>query len=171
MLIQRFFLPIVFIFFTLLATAQEFSVPTGYKMEVAADYANYEKDIIAAANWLRSVPLNEQSAKRKEVSAFVLVWINGSPTVNVEINPTIMDFEEKNSGMLMIYMSACARFVLENNYSKDMRAKHRSAMRDMITVYKSGKGIKKDKKMDKLVKADENGELDAWLEEHLKIGK
>jgi hypothetical protein len=67
-------------------------------------------------------------------------------------------------------MSACARYVLENNYTKDMRAKHRAAIRDLITVYKAGKGISRDKKMEKLIKAEEAGELDVWLEENLKIG-
>lgn len=164
---------IPFIAFFLVAfsvKAQDFTVPADYKLEVAADYARYEKDIIAAANWLRAVPLNEQETKRREVSAFVLLWINGSPTVNVEINPTVMDFEKKNAGMLMVYMSACARYVLENNYSKDMRAKHRAAIRDLITVYKAGKSISKDKKMEKLIKAEEAGDLDAWLEENLKVG-
>ena len=86
---------IPFIAFFLVAfsvKAQDFTVPADYKLEVAADYARYEKDIIAAANWLRAVPLNEQETKRREVSAFVLLWINCSPTVNVEINATVMDF-------------------------------------------------------------------------------
>jgi hypothetical protein len=38
------------------------------------------------------------------------------------------------------------RYVLENNYSTDMRAKHEAALKGMIEVYKSGKGIRKIKK-------------------------
>ena len=97
--------------------------------------------------------------------------MNGSPTVNVEINPTIIAFEEKNPGMLPLYMAGSARYVLENNYSKDMRAKHKAALKGMIEVYKSGKGIKKDKKMEKLVKSDEGDKLDEWLAENLKINQ
>ena len=149
--------------------SQDFSVPKDYTLKVAEDYVKYEKDIIAAANWLKSVPLNEQEEKRKEVSAFVLNWVNGSPTVNVELNENIFDFEKKNPGMMIIYMASSAKFVLENNYSKDMRAKHKAALKDMIAVYKTGAGIKKDKKMEKLIKNDEAGELDNWLAENLKI--
>ena len=126
--------------------------------------------MIAAANWLVAVPLNEQTSKRKEVNAFILKWVNGSPTVNVEINPTIMDFENKNTGMLVIYMAQSAKYVLENNYSKDMRAKHKAALAAMISVYKSGKGIKKDKQMEKLIKTDEEGKLDAWMDKNMKFG-
>lgn len=149
--------------------AQDFVIPANYKLETKEDYTVYEKDIIAAANWLQATPFTQEIEKRKMVSAFVLKWVNGSPTVNVELNETIFNFEKKNEGMLILFMAASSRYVLENNYSKDMRAKHRSALKALIEVYKSGKGISKDKKMDKLVKADEEGKLDQWLEENLKI--
>lgn len=161
---------IAFLFFTGSAYCQNFEVPQNYQFKEAADYAKYEKDIIAAAKWLVETPLNEQSEKRREVSAFVVGWINGSPTVNVELNPTIFDFDKKNSGMMVIYMASCARYVLENNYSKDMRAKQKAALHDMISVYKSGKGIKKDRKMEKLMKSEQQGQLDEWLAENLKVG-
>src|SRR5687767_12459879 len=86
---------------------QNFEVPENYYFNSKEDYARYEKDIVAAAKWLHVTPFNEQKEKRKEVSAFVVKWINGSPTVNVEINPTIMDFEEKKPGMLDLYMAGC----------------------------------------------------------------
>jgi hypothetical protein len=149
--------------------SQNFEVPTNYQLKAAADYTQYEKDVIAAAKWLKDTPLNEQSDKRREVAAFVISWISGSPTVNVEINPIIMDFNKKNEGMLLMYMAFSARYVLENNYSKDMRAKHKAALKDMISVYKLNQGIKKDKKMEKLIKSDEGGTLDDWLSENLKV--
>jgi hypothetical protein len=71
--------------------------------------------------------------------------------------------------MLVIYMASSAKYVLENNYSTDMRAKHKAALQDMITVYKSGNGIQKDKKMDKLIKSFEESKIDEWLNENLKI--
>jgi hypothetical protein len=151
--------------------SQNFEVPDNYKFKKAEDYAKYEKDIIEAARWLKETPFNEQIAKRKEVSAFVVTWINGSPTVNVEINANILDFDKKNAGMLVLFMASCAKYVLENDYSKDMRAKHKAALHDMIDVYKTGIGIKKDKKMDKLIKSDEDGKLDEWVEENLKINQ
>jgi hypothetical protein len=150
--------------------SQEFEVPAAYHFDTKEDYAPYEKDIIAAAKWLHAIPLKEQEEKRKKVSTFVVRWINGSPTVNVELNPTILNMDKKNPGMMVLFMAGCARYVLENNYSKDMRAKHKAALHDMMTVYKAGIGIKKDKTMEKLIKSNEEGKLDEWLEEHLKVG-
>lgn len=149
--------------------SQAFEVPVSYELKVAADYARYEKDIIAASKWLKKIPLDEQAEKRRLVSKFVLEWVMGSPTVNVDLTNVISDFEKKNKGMMVIYMASSAQYVLENNYSKDMRAKHRAAFRDMMAVYKSGTGISKDKKMEKLIKADEDGKLDEWLDENFKI--
>ena len=149
---------------------QEFKVPENYSFKVAADYTKYEKDIIAAAKWLMETPFDQQTEKRKEVSKFVILWVNGSPTVRVEINPTILKFNEKNEGMLVLWMACCAKYVLENNYSTDMRAKHKAALKDLISVYEAGKGIKKDKEMEKLIKSDKAGKLDKWLDKNLKVG-
>lgn len=146
-----------------------FQVPSNYELKVAADYAKYEKDIIEAAKWLVETPLDMEPNLRTQVSQFVFEWVSGSPTVNVELNENIFDFDKKNPGMLIIYMASSARYVLENNYSKDMRAKHRAALLDMIMVYKSGTGVTRDKKMDKLVKSEEDGELDKWMETNLKV--
>ena len=167
----NFFLLASFMLVSTFVPGQHFEVPVNYQFNTKDDYSGYEKKIIEATNWLHATPFNEQKEKRQEVSAFVVKWINGSPTVNVEINPTIMDFEEKNPGMLTLYMAGSAKYVLENNYSKDMRAKHKAALKGMIAVYKSGKGIKKDKKMEKLIKSDEEGKLDEWLSENLKINQ
>jgi hypothetical protein len=151
--------------------SQSFEVPKDYVFKTAPDYVTYEKDIIAATNWLIATPLKEQSDKRKEVSAFVVQWVNGSPTVSVELNATILDFEKKNTGMMVLFMAASAKYVLENNYSKDIRAKQKAALRSMMGVYKAGLGIKKDKKMEKLIKSDAEGKIEEWLDEYLKIGE
>jgi len=149
--------------------SQTFEVPDGYTLNTKDDYAKYEKDIIAASKWLIATPLNEQQEKRKEVSKFLVTWVLGSPTVNCELNDNIINFDKKNPGMMALFMAGCARYVLENNYSKDMRAKHRAALGWMIEVYKSDKGIKKDKKMEKLVEANDAGKIDEWLAENLKV--
>lgn len=159
----------IFLLFIFSGFAQQFEMPDDFTLEVNEDYTKYEQKIIEASKWLQAVPLNEQKETRQRISYLVMKWVNGSPTVNVEITPVIIDFEEKNKGMLVLYMAACSQYVLENNYSKDLRAKHKAAFKVMMTVYQSGKGIKKDKKMEKLIKADAEGKLDEWLDENMKM--
>ena len=151
------------------AFSQEQTVPTKYELNTKEDYAKYETEIVMAAKWLVNTPLNEQQEKRKEVSAFVVKWVMGSPTVNVELTPIIADFEKKNPGMMTIWLASSAKYVIENNHSTDVRAKQKAALHDMIKVYQSGQGIKKDKKMDEVTKADKNGNLDKWIEENIKM--
>ena len=167
MIKKHVFAAILFMLISFGACAQNFEVPADYSFKVKEDYTRYEKEVIAATDWRQATPLNEQQDKRKNVSAFHMEWINGSPTVNVEINPAIMDFEKKNAGMLILYMAGSAKYVLTNNYSKDMRAKQKFALQILMDVYKKDGSIKKDKKMDKLIKQTEEGKLDEWLEENL----
>jgi hypothetical protein len=154
---------------SLFSFAQDFEMPPDFSVEEKEDYAQYEQKIIEASKWLQAVPFNEQRTKREQVNYFVTKWVNGSPTVTVELMPIIMDFNSKNKGMLVLYMAACSQYVLENNYSTDVRAKHKAALKAMINVYKRGKGIKKDKKMDKLLKAEADGTMDEWLEQNMKM--
>ena len=149
--------------------SQEYAGPPKYEFNTKEDYAKYETEIVLAANWLVNTPLNEKQDKRKEVSAFVVKWVMGSPTVNVELTPIITDFEKKNEGMMAIWLASSAKYVIENNHSTDVRAKQKAALHDMIKVYQSGKGIKKDKKVEEMIKADKNGNLDKWLEENMKM--
>jgi hypothetical protein len=156
--------------FSSILMSQDFIAPTNYSLVAKEDYSPYEKDIIAAAYWLEKQPFNKETDKYKETAKFIIQWISGSPTVNVELNETIIDLDKKNSGMMLLYMAASARYILENNYSKDMRAKHKAALTAMLTAYKEGNGVKKDKKMEKLSKASEENKLDVWLDENLKVG-
>ncbi|MBX9785169.1 MAG: hypothetical protein K2X48_17920 [Chitinophagaceae bacterium] len=162
---------LLFVFHAFLSFSQTFEMPDDFTVVEKEDYAKYETTIIEASKWLHAVPLNEQTQKRKQVSYLVVKWVNGSPTVNVELYPVIADFDSKNPGMMVLYMAGSAQYVLENNYSKDIRAKHKAALKGMIEVYKSGKGIKKDKKMEALIKADEEGRLDEWLDKNMGLPK
>jgi hypothetical protein len=147
----------------------DFEVPTDPVLVKTEDYAPYEKDIITAAKWLEAVPIDKQLPKRKDASAFVVKWILGSPTVTVTLYSTVSDFDKKNKGFLVLYMAAAARYVLENNYSKDEKETTRQGLKALIRVYKKeGSGVSKDKKMEKLVKADDEGKLDEWMKDNLK---
>jgi hypothetical protein len=84
-----------FIFYTGMVVCQDVEVPADYTLLVGEGYARYEKDIIAAARWLVSTAPDEQEAKHREVPAFVVGWVNGSSTVNGEINALVAGFDKK----------------------------------------------------------------------------
>ncbi|MFL5786425.1 MAG: hypothetical protein ACJ748_00100 [Flavisolibacter sp.] len=153
------------------ALAQEFEVPVGYEFKSKQDYIKYRKEIIEASKWLQSTPLDINSKKRKEISIFVASYVNGNPFFNVDVSQTIIEIEKKNPGMLMLYLAGNARFVLENNYSQDKISMEKAALKGMIDMYVKGIGIQKDKNMERLVRADDKGKMDQWIDENIKIEK
>ncbi len=154
------------------AIAQDFEPPEEYQLVKKEDYATYEKDIVAAAKWLLETPVKTDRYKRKLVSKFVFDWVNGSPTVFCGIPDIIFDFEKKNDGFLILYMSAVARYVLENNYSTEVKPKYLFAINSVIDFYTSNeKHLKKDKKMTRLLEAKAEGTLAQWMDENMKMDK
>ncbi|MBL0358661.1 MAG: hypothetical protein IPP72_18150 [Chitinophagaceae bacterium] len=149
--------------------SQTFEVPEGYSFKNKDDYAQYEKDVVAASKWLFATSLDEQEVKRKLVAKFVAEWLLGCPTVQAEMSQAIMDFEKKNPGMIVLYFAGCTLYVLEHDHSRDTRAKHRFALQAMMDFYKGDKGIRRDKKMKDLIKENENGRLDEWIQKNIPL--
>lgn len=162
----RYFALVCFLAFGSAAHAQEFDVPK-YKMETAEDYSKYEQDVVACVNWLEATPMTEQELKRKEANAFLVKWISGSPTVTIELNVAMVKFMDKNPALLSMFMGGWARYVIE--HKDDNKVKGTLAgLRSVIKVYNMGRGVKKDKEIEKLHKLDQKGELENWIRKNLK---
>ena len=151
------------------AVAQSFTVPKDYKLKKKSDYAKYEQDFIGAVNWLEQVPVGEQTHKRSKVDRFVIEWISGSPDISVVIKENIVVFTDKNPNLLVNFLGGWGKYALEHPEDKDDEVKCNVAgIRSAIKVYQLGGEIKKDKKMEKLIKLDKNGKLEEWVREQLK---
>lgn len=146
----------------------KFNVPENYELNVKEDYVRYEADIIAAAKWLEEIDLDKDEAKRKEVSAFVMKWIIGSPSVSVELNEKIMKLYGKNASILINYMAAYSAYWLQNKSSATKPAAIKAGLTSMMKVYKKDIEIKKNKDMDKLIKLTEENKLDDYIVENYK---
>lgn len=165
----EFLIMILFVISIHQVKSQNFEVPKDYVLVVADDYAKYEKDIIACANWMENSPLDKDIVKRTDVNTFFMKWLTGSPTVTVSINADlVIQYTEKNPDLLMIFMAGWTRYSLENNYSQDQLKGYYEGYKSIINVYKKGIGIKKDKNLEKLIKMFDNGELENWIKENVK---
>ncbi len=98
--------------------------------------------------------------------ALLLAWLTNSPTVTIELQSYVMDLTKKNSQLLMFFMTGWTKYCLENNYSKDQFQGNLAGVKSIINIYKKG-GLKKDKRVQKLVDLDEKGELEDWLKTQL----
>ncbi len=151
-----------------ISIAQDFEVPAAYNFQNKEACAGYEKDIIAASKWLFATAAGDQEDKRKQVAKFVAEWILNSPVVNAEMSQAIMDFETVNPGMMVLYFAGCSLYVLENNYSTNIREKHRFALKAMMDYYKNN-SLNRDKKMRALIKEAKEGRLNEWMEINIPI--
>ncbi len=151
--------------------AQEFEIPQNVALEKKEDYIKYEKDIIAATGWLEATPLGKDDDKRKLVSAFVLQWITGSPTVSIEINTAVTKIADKNPEMLIMLMAAYTRYALQNNYETDKLKCFTAAMKSVINLYNAGGDVKKNKTIEKAISADKEDKLEGWADENIVHAK
>jgi hypothetical protein len=149
--------------------AQSFEVPE-FDTQSPDDYARYEKDIIACANWLEETPLDQEPVKRRAANAFLIKWLSGTKDVTVSINSEITRYSDKNPQLLVLFMTGWCRYALQNDHSKDQLRGCYEGIKSMIVVYKKGVGVKKDRLMENLVKVFDHGDLEKWIKENIKFG-
>lgn len=146
----------------------KFNVPANYELVVKEDYAKYEADIITASKWLEETDLDQDEDKRKEVNAFVMKWIIGSPTVSIGLSEKITNLYGKNSQLLVNYMAAYSAYWLQNKGTAVKSAAIKAGLVSMMKVYKKDIKIKKSKEMEKLIKLADENKIDDYINENLQ---
>lgn len=144
--------------------AQDFEVPAELP-STKEDFVKTEKDIINAAKWLETTAIGSQMDKRKKVNAYVIAWIINSPTVTVNLRASIIKLFDKNEQLNAVYLGAYARYVLENNYSKDELKANTAAIKAVINCYNLGGDVKKNKLLTQVIEKDKEGKLEEWVTE------
>lgn len=145
--------------FSLAIFAQDFSVPTNYKLEAPADFKTYEPDMLNGLDWLITTPITTELDKRKNVNTFVLAWMMGSPDVTIEVTQEVVTFLECDQ-CLMIFMGGWAKYAVQNNYSNDKVMGNFSGVESVIQFYKNNQGkMPKNTGIEKYMKLQEKGKL------------
>ena len=154
----------VAVLFATQSFAQTFEVPAGYKFETKDDYTKYEQDVIGGINWLSSTPINQEQAKRKDVNAFLMKWMSGSPTVSIEVSQKIVTFTDCPQ-CLMAFLGGWTKYSLETGDNKNKVKGNLAGVEGVIQFYKLNKAtLGKNKAIEKYIKLQEKGRL----EEHIK---
>ncbi|WP_435413146.1 hypothetical protein [Psychroserpens mesophilus] len=156
-------------FFSIVSiSAQEFVVPENYSLVAAEDYEPYKQDVLNAIQWLETTPLNEQHDKRKEVSAFFMKWVTGSPTVSISLMPYVLDLSEKNAELLSIFLGGWTKASIEQNYKITDTQGNIAGIKSILNFYSKNRkaGIIKNKVIEKLLKQKTDKNLEKWLEKN-----
>jgi len=135
------------------------------------EFTASEPRVIKTVNFLETTPIDKQGDAWRKQASLLVAWLTNSPEVTIEMNEKTVTFGKKNPELLMIFMGGWTRYTLDNGYSKDKIQGNLSGIRSVIKVYKLGNGLKKDKEIDKLIKLDDSGGLEAWVAEQLSQKK
>lgn len=144
-------------------SAQNFEPP---EYKTTEDYAAHEADVLTAIDWLQENTIDHLD--RQKANAYVLLWIEGSPKVTVELEAFVMPLTDNNPDLMMLYIGAWVKYALEAGEDYAVEEARLQALQAIITYYQAEKGTRKDSDLDKAVKMAERDKLDKWLEQQLK---
>ncbi len=157
-----------FVCLSFIANAQNFVVPENVSFKEKADYATFESSIIEASKWLEATRIGQEADKRTTVNAFVLQWIEGSPTVTIELGKLALSVSENNPDLLVVLIAGYARYVLENSYSKDQAKAYTAAIKSVVNCYQLGGDLKRNKLIEKVIEKDKEQKLEEWVTAQVK---
>ena len=147
--------------------AQEIVIPKDIKLETPEDYKVTEKLVLEGIEWVQNTPLSANSAKRRDVNAFLVKWMSGSPTVSIELFAEITPM--KCTECLIAFMGGWTKYSLENNYSEDGVKGALAGVERAIAFYEKNKSmVEKDSGLEKLIKRKNKGELESYVQSIMK---
>ena len=142
--------------------AQSYQLPD-YEFKSAEDYTTYANDFVAALEWFETTKHKDSFPLRQEVSAFLLKWLEGTPTVTLELKAEVVTFMDAPE-LFLLYMAGWGRYAIQNN-SKDKAAGSLAGVETAMNYYIQNKAdFGKNKEMDKYVKMHEKGKLKKFME-------
>jgi hypothetical protein len=166
---KRLLLVNIIVLYGISLFGQEFQVPKNYTLEKVEDYAVYEQDVINGINWLTNAPIDKDAEKRQEVSAFLLKWIIGSPTVKIEVREGIVNFLP-NPELLMAFFNGWTKYSLETKDFSNSIKGNLAGIENVIFVYNKNKNaIGKNKEIEEYIKLQSKGKLEQEIAK--RIGK
>lgn len=170
--LKRIFILIPCFFALSKGFAQQFSIPQNVQLHSKDDYIKYEKDIIATADWLQATPVGNDDATRKQANTFLMQWVTGSSTVNVNVNADFIGkLCDKNSDLLMMFIAGYTRNALQNNYDTSRFNGNMAGVKGVILLYKLGGKIQKNRFVLSAIHAMDEGKLEEWVRRNMdKMG-
>ena len=157
-------LTIIILFFTFYfgLNAQSVDIPKDVKLETKEDYQRSESLVIESIDWLSKNPITYKRNKRKELNAFLLMWVSGSPTVSVELVEGIVPSECPDC--LMMLIGGWVKYSLTNDYSKNKNKAAMAGVDMLIDFYtKNRKELGKNKVAENLIKLKKKDELEQFV--------
>lgn len=143
--------------------AQDVEIPNNLKLENTEDYNKTEQLVLNSTTWLLNTPITENTNKRKEINAFLIKWMTGSPTVTIDLVSGIVPLD--STDCLISFMSGWTKYSIENNYSGNKIECALAGVKNAIEFYTKNKlELGKNSNMEKLIKQHKKRKLKKYIE-------
>lgn len=131
---------------------------------ISEAYTQLEPQVLADIDWLNYYPLDEQQGLRDDKNRFVLMWMSGSPTVNIKMDDRIVTFQGGEPWLMMSYMMGWTKYSLEHNYSSDAVECTNAAIINVVNFYnRNRKSLVKNKEIEKYAKMVKDDSLKKYI--------
>ena len=127
------------------------------------DYDSFENAILKYIDWLETQPLDHKD--RMGVNVLIFKWVEGTSNVTVSLYPFVMDCVKKNPDFMTLYLAGWTKYALKNPDEDNNLNLSVAAINTILDYYEKGKtyGVRKDKRVEKLLKKRQNGKLDKYI--------
>ncbi|MEX6690063.1 hypothetical protein QTN47_21320 [Danxiaibacter flavus] len=136
------------------------------KLDVKEDYdSSANSAALKASNYLLSTPFDNKNIDRLKSTQYLIKWMTGTPDYHFVLDEQAVKFAKKDDDLLVLYMAAMTKYVLENKKeSTDQNKIKLNATRSIITYAKDSKNnLKINSELKKMIEADEQGKLESYL--------
>ncbi|MEM6967545.1 MAG: hypothetical protein AAF573_22465 [Bacteroidota bacterium] len=168
---KKIFAFVVVLFFTAeVGFAQTLLLDDVEKIEFQnkGDYDKFEDKILKYIDWLETHSLNHED--RRGVNILMFKWVEGTSSVMVTMYPFVMDYVKKNPDFMTLYLAGWTKYSLNHPDDKDELSSSLAAVNTLLDYYKKGAtfGVKKDKKLEKLLKKRASGKLEKYIAKRIR---
>ena len=163
---RKIFLISLFLGISLSSFAQNFEVPTDYKLETEEDYIAQEKNVLAAIDWLSTNSLmNVNNVKKWDsVYKFLWKWVEGVPYLKVGFGKTAKPTFDKNVGIAVIYVGGYVKYALTTRDFENYREENLAGIEMIVNYYTVFRNeLKKNSTLEKYVKLQAEGKLREYI--------
>ena len=149
---------------SVIASAQDFNALQKVELKAKEDYKPFEPKALECSNYLLSTP-NDDNMNRLIAAKAIINWMSGTPDYTFDIDDSIAKLSEKDNMILVLYMAALTKYVLENpSNAKDAKLVKLNSYKILLNYCENKDNkVKQSKELKKLIEVKKNGKLEEFL--------
>lgn len=151
---MRYFLLLTLFLFTsfyVQAQSSGIDIPKEIQFPTPTSYDRAEPTAKACMQWLVDNPIDADPAEHKRLAPYVFRWLDGTDKVSVAIDAELMKLTDKNSRLIMVFLSGWALYQLEHGTANEAAARE-AGIAALIASYSAAEEKEKDKDIEKLIR-------------------